>query len=106
MKLNPLRPFFYVWTEGQSHYLQGNYEKAVQMFEHVITTNPQFSAAQKMLVATYIELGRKDDAEWAFEELLTIAPEFRISTENTRAPYIKKAVRRRYIESLRQAKIE
>jgi len=106
MKLNPLRPFFYVWTEGQSYYLQGNYEKAVQLFEHVITTNPQFSAAHKMLVATYIELGRKDDAEWAFEELLTISPEFRISTENIRVPYSKKAVRRRYIESLRQAKIE
>jgi len=106
IKLNPLRPFFYVWTEGQSHYLKGNYEKAVQLFEYVIATNPQFSAAHKMLVATYIELGRKDDAEWAFDELLTIAPNFRVSTENIRIPYIKEAVRKRYIDSLRQAKIE
>jgi TolB-like protein/DNA-binding winged helix-turn-helix (wHTH) protein len=51
MKLNPLIPVFYVWSEGQSQYLLGNFEKAAQLFEQIITSNPQFSAAQKLLFA-------------------------------------------------------
>jgi adenylate cyclase len=103
MNLNPSKPFFYVWVEGQSYYLLGNYEKAALLFEQVAESNPEFSNAHKMLVVTYMELDRVSDAEWATDELLTTAPDFNLSTENARSPYKENAVRERYIESLRKA---
>ncbi len=106
MKLNPSKPFFYVWTEGQSRYLLGDYEEAAQLFEQVKTSNPEFSLAHKMLAATYIELDRTDDAEWAADELLITAPDFTIATEEARTPFKNKAVKSRYIENLRKAGIE
>lgn len=104
-KLNPRKPFFYVWTEGQSHYLLGNYDEASRLFEQVAISNPHFPAAHKMLATTYIELGRVEDAKWAAAELLTIAPEFNLAAEKVAAPYTDKAVRLRYIGNLRKAGI-
>lgn len=105
-KLNPRKPFFYVWTEGQSHYLLGNYEEAARLLEQVIVSNPQFPAAHKLLAATYIELGRVEDAKWAAAELLTIATEFNLASEKASAPYTDEAVRLRYIENLRKAGVD
>jgi len=105
MNLSPSKPFFYVWVEGQSQYLLGDYERAALLFEQVAESNPEFSVAHKMLAATYIELGRIEDAEWAAIELLTIAPNFTLADENARIPYKERRVRERYIESLRKAGI-
>jgi adenylate cyclase len=106
VKLNPLNPYLYVWAEGQSHYLLGNYKKAARLFEQVKLSNPQFTGAHQMLAATYIELGRSEDAEWAVAELLTISPNFTLSTEKARSPYKNNAVLTRYIDNLRKAGIE
>ena len=106
MKLNPSKPFFYVWTEGQSQYLLGNFEEAARLFELVTISNPEFSLAHKMLAATLVELGRIEDAQWAAEEMMVVAPGFLISTEATRTPYREDAVLSRYIENLRKAGLE
>jgi adenylate cyclase len=105
-KLNPRKPFFYLWTEGQSNYLLGRYEEAAKLFEQVTAANPEFTAGHKMLAATYSETGRIQDAEWAAAELLTIAPEFNLSSEAARISYKDTAVLQRYIEGLRAAGLE
>jgi adenylate cyclase len=102
-RLNPMKPFFYVWAEGQANYLVGDFVRAAQLFEQVVDSNPHFSAAHKMLAATYVELGRIDDAHWAAQELLTTSPSFNLDVEYHNNPYSDPSVKTRYIESLRKA---
>lgn len=105
-RLNPLKPFFYVWTEGQSHYLLGNYETAANLFLQVTESNPHFSGGHKMLAITYAELGQLDDARWSAAELLTVSPNFSVSTEEKMIPYSDPAVKSRYIDALHKLGIE
>lgn len=103
MKLDPRHPFFYVWIEGESYYLLGQYEKAAAAFERVRTKNPQFPLAHKMLAATYVELGRLDEAEWAAAELKTIIPGYSLERERISTPYKDLDAFNRLIEALRKA---
>ncbi len=84
----------------------GQHEKAAELLEKVHDNNPEFSLIYRPLIATYIELGRVEDAEWTAEELLTLVPGFSLSQEKERAIYRDEQVGRRYIESLRNAGIE
>ena len=56
-----------------------------------------------MLAATYSELGRTDDAEWAAMELETLIPDFSLARERELAPYKDSTVLDRYIANLRKA---
>ncbi len=105
-KLNPLKPFFYVHAEGHSQYLLGNYEVAARLFEQVVDSNPEFSAAPKMLAATYVELDRLEDAEWAVSELLTVAPNFSLKSQLEIDPFADTEVAKRYMANLRKAGLE
>jgi adenylate cyclase len=102
-ELNPLRPFFYVWAEGQAYYLMGQFERAATLFEEVARSNPQFSAAHKMLAVTYVELGRMEDAQWAAHELLVAAPGFTLDFEANASSYTEPQVKERYLDGLKAA---
>ena len=106
MRLNPESSFSYRWIKGHTHYSLGQLEKAAKWLEGVRDSNPNFSNVYQLLIATYVELGRIDDAEWAASELLTLVPNFSLSQEKARALYRDKEVKRRYIEGLRKAGIE
>lgn len=106
MRLNPGAPFDYHWIKGLTHYLLRQPEEAVGWLESVRDSNPAFSNAYNFLIATYVELGQIDDAEWAASELLTLVPNFSLSREEERLDYKDKEAKRRYIESLRKAGIE
>jgi len=106
MRLNPRHPFFYVWILGQSYYLLGRHEEAAEQFVRVTKSNPDFTVAHKMLAATYSELGRSDDAEWAAAELETLIPNYSLEQEVASAPYKDPAVFRRYIDGLRKAGLQ
>lgn len=101
--LNPVGAFFFVWIDGLSDYIAGNFEVARTKFEAVIHSNPEFTAGHKMLAATYVELGLLEDAEWAAHELLTTSPDFSVSVERDTFPISDPATKDRYINALRTA---
>lgn len=105
-QLNPLKPFFYVWSEGLAAYALGDFEAARELFEQVAASNPQFPAAHKMLAVTYVELGRLDDAEWAGIELQAAAPNFRLGLEERLGTFADPARNAHYIEMLRMAGLD
>lgn len=70
------------------------------------TSNPHFTLAHKMLAATYVALGRTDDAQWAAEELRTLIPKFSLKGEAARSPYKDEAVFNLYIDRLRKAGLQ
>ena len=102
-KLNPRRPFFYRWILGQSHYLLGNYEDALELFEGAKTSNPGFTPAHKMLAATYVALGQIEDAEWAAVEMETLIPNYTVATEPASSPYKDEKVLKLLLGWLRSA---
>jgi adenylate cyclase len=106
MQLNPRYGYFYVLLVGQSYYLLGRYEEAAKHFERARTSNPDFTLVHKMLAATYVALGRMDDAEWAAQELLTLIPKFSLKVEATSSPYKDEAVFNLYIDRLRKAGLQ
>ena len=102
-RLNPLKPFFYTYAEGQAQYLMGDYNAAARLFENVVANNPQFSASHKFLAATYIALGRQEDAQWAASELLTVAPHFNLASEAANNSFADAATGAIFINNLRKA---
>lgn len=105
-ELNPTQPFFYVWAEGLAYYVMGDYLQALRLFEKVVERNPHFPAAHKMLVTTYMDLGRTDDAEWAAYELMTTAPAFSLALVDSTVSFTDPEQRLRYLENLRAAGIK
>ena len=103
MRLNPLHPFYYVWVLGQSHFLLGSYQEAIEQFENVVRSNPQFPAGHLALAASYGQAGRIEDAEWEAVEVLALLPDFSITKERETAPYKNPADLQRWIEGLGKA---
>lgn len=55
LSLNPLSPNHY-YTEGNIHYLSGNYEKAIERLEAGLQIDPQFALAIEMIALCYLHL--------------------------------------------------
>lgn len=80
MQLNPNYPAQYLSVLGQAHYSLKEYEDAVPIFHNAINKNFNLLTAHIMLTATLSQLGLKDEAIWAADQLHAISPGF--STED------------------------
>ena len=103
MELNPRYAFFYTWIDGHARMLLGEYPLAEKAFLDVIERNPHFPGAHLTLTSLYGNLGRTEEAEWSALEILTLDPDFTISQEAERVPYLKKEHLEFYLEGLRKA---
>jgi TolB-like protein/Tfp pilus assembly protein PilF len=79
MELNPFYSWDYLYNLGQAHYTLGNYQQAAGFLEQALQRNASPRAARLFLVASYVELGRQDDAEWEIVQLETSNPETTLS---------------------------
>jgi len=68
----------------------------------VLRRNPMMPMGRKWLAATYVRLGRQDDAAWEVEETLMIMPDFSVSREARTMP-IRDPELQRHLGGLRQA---
>jgi adenylate cyclase len=75
-RLNPRFSYVYIFIEGRIQFLLGHYNAALAAFEEAALRNPEFESNRVWLAATYGQLGRIDDAEWAAEEVLALRPGF------------------------------
>ena len=55
LNINPLSPNHY-YTEGNIHYLSGDYEKAIKSLETGLQVDPEFALATEMIALCYIHL--------------------------------------------------
>lgn len=79
MQLNPHYTYDYPYNLGRAYYAIGNYEKAVQNLEKAVERNAAVYTPRLYLAASYVQLGRQDDAEWQVTELETLMPSSTIS---------------------------
>ena len=104
-RLNPRYPFVYLWIEGHIYFLMGQHEKAVASLQEVLDRNPAFATARLALIAAYGQLGMEDKAAWEVDELLTLRPDYSLSTARQEALYKRPEDLEKFIEGLRRAGI-
>jgi adenylate cyclase len=103
MRLNPRYPVWYLLNLGHAHFLAGRYEEAIAVLERVLNRNPNVWPAHVYITASYVELGREEEARAQAEKLLKIHPHFSMESAEQKVPYKDQGVLERLGDSLRKA---
>jgi adenylate cyclase len=100
-RLDPFPPNWILNYSGIAYRVNGEYEKAIGMFQKVIKRSPDMWLSHFELAACYGLLGREREARAAAGEVLRIRPNFTIAKLHFQ-PYRDKADKDRTIEVLRK----
>jgi adenylate cyclase len=103
IRLNPIPPAYYFNHLGIAYRVSGQYEEAVSAYKKAIHKQPTLSFAHIGLAASYVYLGREEEAHTAAAEVLKIDPEFSLEHFAKTLPYKNKAVTDSYVGALRKA---
>ena len=103
ISLNPYHTFDYPWNLGLAYYLQGRYEKAVETLQDALERNPNALYPRLFLTASYVRLGRIDDARWEVENISVARPTTTLSHLRTVMPFENKKQLDAILQDLSQA---
>jgi adenylate cyclase len=103
IRLNPIPPAFYFNHLGIAYRVSGQYEKAISTYKKAIHKKPGFLFSHLGLAASYVYLGREEEAHTEAAEILKIDPEFSLEHWAKTLPYKNKAVTDRYVGALSKA---
>ena len=103
MRLSPRDPRMTSMLMGISfaHLISGHYEKALSFAQQSIDEGPQFTSGHRAKITALIFLNREQEARAAAESLLTIDPQFSISSRLP--PYRDPDFQQRYHAALKAA---
>jgi TolB-like protein/class 3 adenylate cyclase len=87
IRLNPHHPYYYLFYLGQSYYLQGDNDKAIELMKRVVTRAPYFLPVRRHLAVLYSEKGMIMEAKAETKEVLRIFPGASIADERARCFY-------------------
>jgi adenylate cyclase len=89
VRLSPLdaRSFWHEGLLGQAHYVNGDYEQALEWVQSALNRNELVRFNQRLHIVTLDALGRRQDAAEAARRLLQIQPDFRMSSYARRCPF-------------------
>ena len=100
-RLDPFPPNWILYYFGAAYRVNGEYDKAIEIFKKVIRRNPDYWLSHLGLAACYGLLGREEEAHAAAAEVLRIRPSFSIA--KIKNPYRDKADKERTLGVLRKA---
>ncbi len=103
MQLNPYYSWQYLYTQGSSYYMQGNYKAAITALEGAQQRNESAVQIKLFLAAAYMNLDRQNDAEWLVEEIKAVSPETTISDIEKTIPIADSKFTQALLKDLRQA---
>ena len=101
--LNPYYSFQYPSTLGLAYYELGQYEQAVDVLLQALERNENALNPHLFLSASYIRLGRPDDAAWEIEQVSANRPDARLSSLGTMLPFEQKQLLMSLKDDLRKA---
>jgi len=87
IRLNPHHPYYYLFYLGQSYYLLGDNDKAIEYMKRVVTRAPYFLPVRRHLAVLYSEKGMMKEAKAETKEVLRIFPGASIEDERARCFY-------------------
>lgn len=102
-RLNPVIPSSYSEILGEIRFLQGRYDDAITAFERALRINPTHMRARMWLIATLVQTGSQDEAQWQADVLTLSIPGFSLARLQYAFPFRDQTVREKVLQSLRQA---
>jgi len=103
IRLNPHGPIFYYRNLGGALWMTGRYEESVSAFKKVIQRSPNHITVHLGLAATYIMMGREQEARAEAAEVLRIDPNFSLDRFAKVYPYKDQSVTDNLINACRKA---
>lgn len=103
MRLNPVIPASYSEVLGEIYFLQGSYSEAIAAFERALLINPSYMRVRMWLIATLVQTGSLDEAQWQAEVLMLLNPDFSLARLQYAFPFRDRSVRDSVLQGLRQA---
>ncbi len=101
-ELNPHATWDYPYNVGRAYYNLGEYERAVAVLEDAVVRNEENWVPRLWLAASYVQLGRQDDAEWEVEQIQMLVPNLTFD-DLFRGPIDDGGARERLLADLRAA---
>jgi tetratricopeptide (TPR) repeat protein len=103
MRLDPHYPEFALRCLADARFSLGEYEQAIDAIERRLARNPQSETAFALLASSCGWLGRTEDSRKAWEQALTINPEFSVERRRRVQPFRNPDDFERRVEGLRKA---
>ncbi|HKV56187.1 MAG TPA: tetratricopeptide repeat protein, partial [Candidatus Binataceae bacterium] len=102
MRLDPASQDWYEYAVGSAYFQMGRYQEGVTALKRSVSVNPNFLATHLILAATYVELGRDQEARAEAAEVMRISPQF-INVPPEKGPLKNKAFAERLYNDCRKA---
>lgn len=100
MRLDPAKQDFYAYSAGIAYYGMGRYQEAVNVLKGHLAAYPNNLAARLTAAASYVEVGRDQDARIEANEITRITPHYSVASW----PGVKdRAMSERFRNDLRKA---
>jgi len=103
MQLNPHYSWDYPYNLGRAYYIMGRYNDAVKTLQQALDRNELALNPRLYLVASYVALGRLEDAEWEIEKVQIQSPETTLSHLKKDRPIANKKLQQKFLGELRKA---
>ena len=103
MKINPHYTWDYLYNLGRARYALGHYQQASENLQEALERNESPIHPRLFLIASYVQLGQQDDAEWEAMELDVSHPEFTLSHLRQTLPISDTELMDRLVNDLRSA---
>jgi adenylate cyclase len=105
-RLSPIPTPFQLSREALAYRMAGKYEKAIEAAKRAIKVEPKLVFPHFLLIASYIALGREEEARADVAELLGMYPKKYIESVFERMPFKNPAENNRFIDALHKAGLE
>lgn len=106
ISLNPYHTFDYPWNLGLAYYNQGRYKEAAEALEDALQRNDNALWVRLYLAASYVRLGRMDDAKWEIENVSFKYPGTTIKNFSVGLPLENKEQMHAVLSDLRKAGLQ
>ena len=103
MKLNPYYTWQYSYNLGRAYYSLGEYTEAVNALRDALTRNENANNARIYLIASLIQQGLYDDAEWEVEKIKVNNPHLSITGLSNALYFHDQEVKNALLDDLRKA---
>ena len=106
ISLNPYHTFDYPWNLGLAYYNLGRYEEAATALEDALSRNDNALWARLYLAASYVRLGRMDDAKWEIDKVHFQYPDTTLTNFSVALPLENKDQMDMVLADLRKAGLQ